>query len=309
MRKEEFTFAGYGGFTIPAVMWSPEVAPIAVLQITHGMTEHMGRYEPLAEYLTEQGIAVAGFDLRGHGKHPGTGDLASFGQGGWEAAIGDMKIFFDWIEEQLPGIPHFLHGFSLGSFLVREYLGKYPQDTAGAVILGTGNQPRWLLTIMELIVGGQIKKVGFDGYSPLVRQLSFGTYNQNFKPNRTQKDWLCADNDTLDDFLADDLCRENFSAGLFYQMLGAMKRTGRKNAYVGWNREMPVLLICGAQDAVGNMGKGAEKVKLAMEKAGLGVSFHLLPGSRHMVLGEEASGAAATARNLIANFLCQEKVH
>ena len=214
-----------------------------------------------------------------------------------------MKRFYELLEKRFPGVRHYLHGFSLGSFLLREYLSRYPENGTGAVILGTGNQPGWLLSIMMAIVKGQIKKAGSDGYSPLVRQLSFGTYNQKFKPNRTEKDWLCSDNETIDEFIADPLCRENFSAGLFYQMLSAMKRTGGKDAYHTWDKEKPILLICGESDPVGNMGKGAQAVMQAMKQAGLEVTFHLLPGSRHMVLGEKASGAADAAVKIIQEWI------
>ena len=228
MRTERFRFTGHNHTDLPALLWQPEGETRALLQITHGMTEHIGRYEAFAEEMTALGIAVAGFDLRGHGTNPGDRAVASFGEKGWEAALKDMKCFYGLLEERFPGIPHYLHGFSLGSFLLREYLGRYPEDGAGAVILGTGNQPGWVLSVMLAIVKAQIQKVGFDGYSPLVRQLSFGTYNRKFKPNRTEKDWLCSDRETLDAFIADPLCRENFSAGLFWQMLSAMKRTGGK---------------------------------------------------------------------------------
>ncbi len=303
MRTESFDFSGCNENTLHAMLWQPEGETKALLQITHGMTEHIGRYEAFARELTAQGIAVAGFDLRGHGKNPGDKEVASFGEGGWEAAIGDMKRFYDLLEDRFPDVLHYLHGFSLGSFLLREYLGHYPEDGAGAVILGTGNQPGWLLSIMMAIVKGQIKKAGFDGDSPLVRQLSFGTYNQKFKPNRTEKDWLCSDSETIDEFIADPLCRDNFSAGLFYQMLSAMKRTGGKDAYDTWDKEKPILLICGENDPVGNMGKGAKSVMQAMNQARLDVTFHLLPGSRHMILGEQASGAADAAVKIILEWI------
>ena len=303
MKTKTFEFSGYNNTILPAMLWQPEGEMKALLQITHGMTEHIGRYEAFAREMTAKGIAIAGFDLRGHGRNPGDKAVASFGEGGWEAELNDMKHFYDLLEERFPGVPHYLHGFSLGSFLLREYLSRYPEDGAGAVILGTGNQPGWLLSVMMAIVKGQIKKVGFDCYSPLVRQLSFGTYNQKFKPNRTEKDWLCSDNETIDDFIADPLCRENFSAGLFYQMLSAMKRTGRKSAYDTWNKKQPILLICGENDPVGNMGKGAKAVMQAMKQAGLDVTFHLLPGSRHMILGEQASAAADAAVEIMREWI------
>lgn len=303
MTREQFEFTGYNNTTLLAQLWLPDGAPVALIQITHGMTEHIGRYADFAREMTAQGIAVAGFDLRGHGRNPGDKAVASFGEGGWEASIRDMKCFYQLLEERFPGVPHYLHGFSLGSFLLREYLGIYPEDGAGVIIIGTGNQPGWLMSVMMGIVKGQIKKAGFDGYSPLVRQLSFGTYNQKFKPNRTDKDWLCQDPETVDDFLEDPLCRENFSAGLFYQMLSAMKRTGSNTAFDNWNKDKPILLICGENDPVGNMGKGARAVEQAMKKAGLDVTMQLLPGSRHMVLGEKASGAADAAVKTILQWI------
>ena len=195
MKTETFDFAGYSGTILPANLWMPEGEVKAVLQVTHGMTEHMGRYEAFAAYLCTMGIAVAGFDLRGHGRNPGDAEVASFGEGGWAASIEDMQLFYELMEQRLPGVPHYMLGFSLGSFLLREYLTKCPDvdGIAGAIIMGTGHQPGWLLTIMRWIVKGQIKKVGFDKTTDLVRQLSFGAYNQKFKPNRTAADWLCAD--------------------------------------------------------------------------------------------------------------------
>lgn len=303
MKTETFEFAGYHGLSLPATLWLPEQAPRCILQVTHGMTEHIGRYETLARKLTEHGVLVAGFDLRGHGRNPGDLDIASFGEGGWEASIQDMHLFFGILEERFPDLPHFLLGFSLGSFLLREYLGRYPEKVVGAAILGTGFQPGPVLDIMMAIVKSQIRKAGFDGTTDLVKQLSFGNYNQKFKPNRTMADWLCADETQLDTYLSDPLCRKTISAGLFWQLLGAMKRTGSKDAYYGWNKDTPILLLSGQDDPVGDFGKGVLSVKRRMEKAGIrGVTMQLLPNARHDLLHEEAT-AASSARDLLLDWI------
>ena len=233
MKTETFEFAGYSGTNLPAYLWMPDSEVKAVLQVAHGMTEHMGRYEAFAQYLQPMGIAVAGFDLRGHGKNPGDPDVASFGEGGWAASIEDMRLLFELMKQRFPGVPRYMLGFSLGSFLLREYLTKYPEEgeVAGAIIMGTGHEPGWLLSIMMGIVKGQIKKAGFDKTTDLVRQLSFGTYNQKFKPNRTTADWLCADQDELEKYLADPLVRKDISAGLFWELLGSMRRIGSAFEY------------------------------------------------------------------------------
>ena len=94
MKTETFEFTGLDGTNLPANLWLPEGEVKTVLQVTHGMTEHMGRYEAFAEFLCPQGIAVAGFDLRGHGRNPGDAEVASFGEGGWAASIEDMRLFY-----------------------------------------------------------------------------------------------------------------------------------------------------------------------------------------------------------------------
>ena len=305
MKTETFEFAGYNGTNLPAYLWLPESEVKAVLQITHGMTEHMGRYEALARYLCSMGIAVAGFDLRGHGKNPGDAEVASFGEGGWAASIEDMRFFYELLGQRFPGVPHYMLGFSLGSFLLREYLTKYPTEgeLAGVIIMGTGHQPGWLLSIMMGIVKGQIKKAGFDKTTDLVRQLSFGTYNQNFKPNRTTADWLCADEESLDKYLADPLARKDISAGLFWELLGSMKRTGSAAEYDGWDTSLPILLISGQDDPVGDGGKGVQAIYQRMKKSGMeAVTFKLFPGARHDLLHEEKNGADAV-RKFIAEWI------
>ena len=305
MKKETFVFAEYRRTNLPAYLWLPEGEVKAVLQITHGMTEYMGRYESFAEFLCPMGIAVAGFDLRGHGKNPGDAEVASFGKGGWAASIEDMRLFYTLLRERFPGVPHYMLGFSLGSFLLREYLTKYPDEGEihGAIIMGTGHQPGWLLTIMMGIVNGQIKKTGFDKTTDLVRQLSFGTYNQKFRPNRTAADWLCADETELDKYLADPLVRKDISAGLFWELLGSMKRTGSACEYDGWDTELPILLISGRDDPVGDGGKGVQAIYNRMKKTGMeNVTLKLFPGARHDLLHEE-NGAAEAARKYIAEWI------
>ena len=300
MKNEQFDFYGHNKAILPGFVWLPEGNVNAVLQITHGMTEHMGRYDAFAQYLCDRGIAVAGFDLRGHGRNPGDPEVASFGAGGWAASIEDMQLFYELLEQRLPGLPHYMLGFSLGSFLLREYLAQYPDEgvLAGAIIMGTGHQPGWLLTVMQWIVKGQIKKAGFDKTTDLVRQFSFGAYNQKFKPNRTAADWLCADEVEREKYLTDPLVRRDISAGLFWELLGSMKRTANYCAYGG----LPILLISGQDDPVGNGGKGVQAIYQRLLAGGENVTIKLFPGARHDLLHEEANGADA-AWKLIAEWI------
>lgn len=299
MKKEELMTGGLHG-----VIWQPEGEIKAVLQVTHGMTEHVGRYEVFASELCSHGIAVAGFDLRGHGKNPGDPEIASCREGGWAATLEDMHLFSLELTQRFPEIPHYLLGFSLGSFLVREYLGVYPQGFAGVIIAGSGHEPSWLLSVLMAVVKGQMKKAGFDGTTDLVRQLSFGTYNQKFKPNRTDADWLCSDEAELDRYLADPLVRKNISAGLFLELLGSMKRTGKPESYAAWNKRMPVLLLGGTEDPVGKGGKGMVALRDMLTEAGMEqVDCRQFLNARHDLFHEEASGTAELVRRCVAEWI------
>lgn len=307
MLKEEIIFDGAvsQAYQLHAVIFKPENKPRKVLHIIHGMTEHIGRYEKLAEKMTSEGIMVVGFDLRGHGKNDGDKRCASFGENGWQASLEDIHIFYELIKQQYSDLPYYILGFSLGSFLLREYLNIYSYDRIeGAIIMGTGCQPALVLSMIMKIVKKEIHKVGYDQTTPLIQNLSFGQYNKKFKPNRTVSDWLCSDNNQLDDYIRDRLCRQDISAGLFYDLLSSMKRTGHKTAYTYWNKQMPVLLISGKNDCVGDMTKGIVAVYKLMKKAGINhLKMELIENARHDLLHEEESGAAVKAVSIIKKFI------
>jgi len=310
MNTEKFMFSGNGGTQLSAVLYLPDETPKMTLQLIHGMTEHAERYERLAQELTAQGTAVVGFDLRGHGANGGSPYVASFSEGEWEASLEDMNLFFEYIDRRFENVPHFMLGFSLGSFLLREYLTAYPGKAAGAIIMGTGWQMPQILGLLRLVIRTQIAQVGFDGTSELVHKLSFETYNKKFAPNRTAFDWLCADEEQLNDYIADKLCRKEISAGLFYQLLGSMQRTSRADACAAWPKDMPVLLLGGQEDPVGDFGKGTHRVEAAMRGAGLSnVRMRIFPGARHDLLHEEQSGTAEAVRTLICEWLMERAHH
>lgn len=301
MHTEQFTING-----LHAVIWQPEGAAKAVLQIAHGMTEHMGRYEDFAAALCGAGIAVAGFDIRGHGQNPGNPEIASCGEGGWTASVEDMRLLFGELRQRFPQIPLYMLGFSLGSFLLREYLTKHSRqgELAGAILAGTGHQPGWLLSVMLAVVQGEVQKSGFDGTTDLVRKLSFDTYNQKFKPTRTNADWLCSDEAELDKYLADPLVRKDISAGLFRELMTSMKRTGNAGEYGRWDKDLPVLLLSGQDDPVGSGGKGVTNLYKQMKKAGMKqLTLHLFPGARHDIFHEEATGTAKAVRDCIVGWI------
>ena len=304
MKAKEIRFTGANGVSLPGIIWYPMCSPTMVVQITHGMTEHIGRYEELADMLTAYGIAVAGFDLRGHGRNPGDNQCASFGENGWNYALHDMHLFYLELESKFPNIPHFMLGFSLGSFLLRDYLSLYRDKVDGAIIMGTGHQPGVVLSMLMPVVKREIKAHGFDSSTQKIKKLSFETYNQKFAPNMTSVDWLCSDTAQRVKYRGDSLCRKTISAGLFWQLLDSMKRTGKLSSYRKWNKQMPVLLLSGQDDPVGDFGKGVQRVRQSMSRAGMKhIQLYLVPGARHDLLHEEKSGGSDEAFDILTNWL------
>ena len=150
MRTETFAFNGNQGMQLPAVLWLPEGEPRAVLHLTHGMTEHVGRYEDFARQLTAHGIAVAGYDLRGHGKNAGNALVASFGENGWEQALQDMRLFFAYIAARFPQIPQHMLGLSTPWVL----------PTILAVAIPELSTPRWIQPV-PLRMAAEIPALGY----------------------------------------------------------------------------------------------------------------------------------------------------
>lgn len=306
MRVETFSLSGFAGKQQQVVFWLPDAQATGIVQITHGMTEHIGRWESLAVALTNMGMIVGGFDLRGHGADVILPGIASFDKDDWKATLEDMHAMFLLLQQRFPDLPHHMLGFSLGSFLLREYLGLYPDGIASAVLLGTGHQPSAVLGIIGALVKTQIHKVGWNDTTPLVQKLSFETYNRKFSPKQTAVDWLCSDPLQVNAYLKDPLCREQVSAGLFWHLLDSMKRCGASDACKCWDKTLPVLLLSGEKDPVGDMGKGVRAVYAQLLRAGIQrVELQLIPDARHDLLHEECIGAADKARKMLCQWFLQ----
>ena len=290
MVRNEFTFPSADGKTaIHAVEWLPEDSPKAVLQISHGVSEYILRYEPFAEYLTERGFAVVGHDHLGHGGSvaPGAARLYFGPKGSWNWVVDDIYTLRQQAGRKFACLPYFLLGHSMGSFLARTYLIRYPGTLDGAVIMGTGQMAPAIIAGGKAVAAAESKRLGEDQPSPLVTKLSFDTYNKVFAPNRTGFDWLSINEENVDRYIADHLCGGNASIGLFREMLGGMSYIAKPENLKKMNLNTPILFISGAMDPVGDCGKGVKRAYESFRKAGVrDVSIQLYPELRHEILCE-----------------------
>jgi len=287
----EFTFPSTDGeHQIWASLWLPDAeAPKAVVQIVHGISEYVNRYDHFARWLADRGYAVCGEDHLGHGR---TGKQDSkFGffarHDGWTLVTADVRSLRRQMGEQFPGIPYFLLGHSMGSFLTRTYLCRYPGEVSGAILSGTGQEPALIVGAGKLLANliGLFK--GYDSISPLVHSLSLGAYNKQFAPNRTTADWISRDEAVVDAYLADPFCQIMPTVGLYRDMLGGLQYIAGARALSQMDPSTPVYIYSGDQDPVGANGAGVKKVYGFFERHGTrDLSLKLYAQGRHEMHNE-----------------------
>ena len=286
MQKQEFNYLSSNGSTlIHCVKWVPE-NPIGVIQIVHGITEHIDRYEEFASYMVNQGYIVIGNDHLGHGKSIITDKPKMFiGElGSWNYLVKDINTLYEIITEEYK-LPIYLIGFSLGSFVSRHYLIDYNPIYKKAILVGTGIQPNIVLNILKLIVKGEVKKIGVENTSKFIRELSFGTYNKQIKDAKTDYDWLTSSEEEINKYINDPLVGKDTTGSLFYELLDGMVYTS-KLSNIKKMKELPILLLSGLDDPVGSKGNGVKKLENIYKKNNIDVSLKLYEGKRHDLFHE-----------------------
>ena len=289
----EFTFLSTDGKTqLHGMRWEPEGGSVrAVLQICHGVAEHIARYDAFARYLNGLGIAVVGHDHLGHGLSlPEGGAPVYFGEGNtWNTVVDDIYVLHQRIRLWYPDVPLCIMGHSMGSFLTRTYLIRYPGTVKAAVIMGTGWQPKAVIAGGMAVAKAVGAVVGENGTSDLVTNLAFGAYNKLFAPNRTSCDWLSADEGNVDAYMADPLCGADATVGLFRQMLSGIRFNQKLSNLRQMDPRIPVLFVAGEKDPVGDCGNGVRRTYQEFRRAGVqDCTLKLYPGLRHEILNEKA---------------------
>ena len=285
MKKEEFFFnASSGEGKTYACIWKA-AKPKAIMQICHGMAEHISRYDEFANYLASAGITVCGIDDPGHGRSVENGGTLGYfaDSDGWNHVMRDALTLKNKVADGKT--PFFLYGHSMGSFMSRTIAGKQGNDFAGFIWSGTAG-PNPALAVAIPLAKAQIKKNGARAESPLLNSLSFGAFNGHFKPNRTEFDWLSRDEQHVDLYVADEKCGFCFTAGGFFDFLTALKEL-QKDSWYQSVPDLPILMYSGANDPVGNFGKGVTAVYERLKKSGHDkITFKLFPEGRHEMHNE-----------------------
>ncbi len=257
--------------------------PKAVVQIVHGMTEHGGRYDAFARFLNGHGYAVVADDHRGHGET----DAASLGyseKSMFERTVLDEAALTDHYRAKFPRAKYILFGFSYGSFLTQSYLGRYGDKLDGAIVAGSNYKKDF-----EVYLGSFVATLGcaFKGAkkpAKLIEKLSFGAYAKKFEDGQ----WLSADADNNAAYDGDPFCGFTCSFRFYKDFFKGLRALYTRKYREGLKKDLPVLLVSGENDPVGDMGKGVRKLyRFYTEKAGMErVELKLFKNSRHEFLNE-----------------------
>lgn len=282
--KEWFRPASSGWGQIFSRSWT-DGEPKAVILIAHGMAEHSGRYDHFARFLCENGFAVYMNDHAGHGRSAQIkGHFAD--KNGWECVVKDLNALMDQAVERHPGLPVFLMGHSMGSFLSRSFIARYGERLSGCVLCGTmGRNPG--VPLGRALALAQIKLMGPRSTGRRLDAIASAGYNKRIERPVNGSAWLSTDDAVCRAFEADPLSCFPFTAAGYLDLFNGLTEISSPDWAGRVPKGLPILLIAGDQDPVGNYGEGPKQVAGWLREAGVrGVELKLYPGMRHEVLNE-----------------------
>lgn len=267
----------------------------AWVHIMHGMAEHSARYHQLAEYLNLHGYLVSADDHRGHGA---TGDANNnlfhvADNNGWNQLIDDQYQLLEHIAGQ-NDLPLIILGHSMGSFMATRFCQIHSDKQTclkgrlkGLILSGSNHAPVWSCRIAASIANIERLRVGKASASCVLESLAFGSFNDKFKPARTDKDWISSDRTVVDNYIQDPWCGAAISSQSWYDFLKGLAELSAPQALSKISPELPVYLFAGAMDPVGEQGEGVKKLAAELKSAGLkDIDCKLYPEGRHEMLNE-----------------------
>ncbi|HOW50861.1 MAG TPA: lysophospholipase [bacterium] len=294
MRETLVTFESRHDGAIHYHRWLPdEGMPVRrVIQIAHGMAEHAGRYRHFAEFLTRQGFAVYANDHRGHGQSVLPGEPRGFfaEAGGWQKVVDDARDLTGIAKRDHPGLPFFLFGHSMGSFVARSYAIRFGDELDGLLLSGTAGMPvLWEKWAVLAIVKFCTLVWGIRTPCTFLHNQSLRGYNRPFREpgSNSQYHWLSRDPAVAHAFDADPLCGGIFPAAFFRDLADGILFMSDPAGIAQMPKALPVFFLSGDRDPVGRNGAGVREAHQLFIDAGMNkVTLKLYPEARHEPLNE-----------------------
>lgn len=287
VRQIEFKSTN-GENTVFGWLYIPAEPARAVVQISHGMAEHMGRYHEFMRFLAQNGYIACGIDHIGHGRSAQEERFGFFAQqDGWKTLIEDQHKFYKIVRSELPNQTEIiLFGHSMGSFVARLYAAKYPQTLSGLILSGTGRSGL-RVELAAKAAAFSVHKNGAYYIDRDLNRLTFGGFNDRFQPTKSGYDWLTGDAEIVKRYTDDPLCGFVFTVSAFRDLFTLIGKSNDRSCFELAAKNTPILIVSGAMDPVGEYGKGPEQVCRRYRRAGVqDVELVLYEGSRHEPLNE-----------------------
>lgn len=278
---EEFWLTAADDCELYIRSWGSDIKDAkAVIIISHGMTEHIARYKELAAFFNRNGFIVYGDDHRGHGRTgEKQGQLGFIAEAnGFELLVEDLHLLIQYVKKQHKGLPIFIYGHSMGSFITRNFIQKYSEEVAGVLLAGSGFFPERSSKVGLEIASLQNPR----NKSTFMNNLIFGNYNSKIAQKLTSFDWLTRDRQVVEDYIADPLSGYIPTAGFFVDLLTGILQMQDPKCNKQIRKDLPIAFISGEADPVGNYSKGVFQAAESYTEAGLSdVLVTIYPDARH----------------------------
>lgn len=291
--KKEYSFPSSDGITkIHVISWLPdEGSPKAILQLVHGMIEYIERYDEFANYMTTKGFIVIGHDHLCHGKSVKSAEDLGFiaDNNPSDKLIHDINRLRIATAKKYPDLPYFMLGHSMGSYLLRKYISQYGNGLAGAIVMGTGCESD-IATLGGLaLIKAKAKKYGWHYRDTKIRDLTYTAPYKRYNLDGTDvsNSWLSKNEENVTAYYNNPLNTFTFTLNGYEALLTTVLYTNQKKNIDSIPKDLPILIVSGEDDPVGNLGNGVKKVYQKFVQAGIkDVVCHLFPNDRHEILNE-----------------------
>ena len=291
-KEEQMTYLSANGTTkIHAVKWMLEDGKYkAILQITHGMIEYIERYHEFAEYLTERGFMVVGHDHLGHGASvKDETEWGYFAENPSDTLVADMHRLRMAVQGENPGVPYFMMGHSMGSYMLRKYLCLHGENLSGAIIMGTGCVPDGTTKFGMTLCRVMARFRGWNYRSRLMQKLSYSKPYHKFDlyGKDYTNSWLTKDTEHVKKYYSDPRCTFVFTLNGYLGLMEAVYFDNQMENIKKVPKDLPVFMVSGADDPVGDLGEGVKKVYHMFKEAGVDdLTYRLYETDRHEILNE-----------------------
>ncbi len=286
----------------------------AVIVFNHGLAEHSLRYDRFGSILSENGYVFNAFDMRGHGRtaenaiQKGTGDFGKLAdKNGFTLAVKDVDFLIDLVKKEYPDVPVILMAHSFGSFIAQSYIENFHGKIKACFLIGTAG-PRLPLVTMGNILAKIVRLFcGKNSVVGLLDTLSFGSYNKRIKPLKTKYDWLTKDESMFMMYADDKWCGFPLKTSFYCDMTSALRNIHQKSNMAKIDKDLPIYLLFGSEDPVGDYGKTVKALAECYKNLGLkSVTLKEYPGDRHEILNEtDKETVEQDILNMLAEVISQ----